>query len=192
MSPILLATAVIGLVLAIVILIIEVAFIKHQDKMRRDYFIFKKRARVLREFKEIYYSYCIYRAQNSEDIIYLLTSEKLNILSRNNFFGKNEELFNNLGLDQKYTKFLESINQLDLLFDDFSVLYSGEEVYPIQSFIFWYRAFILEIASYKKSENSSPSTLSIELKMKSLESIYGQISESFVLNKLENQVKIKG
>lgn len=195
MDSLLLATSIIGFVLALVILIIEVAFIRHQDKMRRDYFIFKKRMRALRGFKEIYYSYCVYRSHITEEISYLLTLEKLNELSRNDFFGRTEELFNNLSLNQRYQEFLEKFSRLDVLSDDFNILFTGKEAYPIQSFIFWYRSLIFEIATYKKnkgSKNCPTNTLSIESKIKKLESAYKEINETFVLSKLEAQVKIKG
>lgn len=81
-----------------------------------------------------------------------------------------------------------------MLSDDFNILFTGKEAYPIQSFIFWYRSFIFEVATYKKNKGSKTcpaSTLSIELKIKQLEAAYKEINESFVLNKLEAQIKIK-
>lgn len=100
-----------------------------------------------------------------------------------------------MSLNQRYQEFLEKFSRLDVLSDDFNIIFTGKEAYPIQSFIFWYWSVIFKIGTYKKNKGSKTcptNTLSIESKIKHLEAAYKEINEPFVINKLEAQVKIKG
>lgn len=192
MNLVLLAITTIDLFLAIVILIAGIYLVKRQDRLRHDYFLCKKRARTLREVKELYYSYCLYRADLDKETDFLLKLGKINQLARNNFFGSKLALFNQLDQPQNYIQFKEKINELDLLADEINILFPNQPAHTVETFLFWYRTLLLEIGAYKKEGDNASYVCTIEIKLKHLEEVYKTIEESFLLGELGTLVKVKG
>lgn len=195
MKFILLSITSIELLVSILALLGGILLIKRQDNKRHNYFLYKKRIRILREFKDIFYSYTLYRSSISQEIDVLLNDEKICQLTRNNFFKEKGNLFENLDCQNRYIFLQGKLNRLELLSDDFMILYDSKQSETIQTFIFWYKALLQDIASYKKGMleekvDYKKYTVSVKVKLKHLEEVYEILNESFLILELERQTKI--
>lgn len=196
MNLILISITSIELVLSVFALMGGIILIKRQDSLRHNYFLFKRRLRILREFKELFYSYTFYRESLLQENGSLMKDERISQLAKNKFFENKGDFFESLNDREKYLVFKEKLNKLDLLSDDFKLLYPDTQVEEIQSFIFWYRTLLSEIASYKRdilegNSNFSNHQLMVELRIKNLEKSFQSLNEGFTIGLLENEAKLK-
>lgn len=196
MSMIVSILATINLILAFLVLGSSILLIKWHDKLRYKHFIFKKRVRVLRQFKELYYSYELYRATQKEPSNLILDDKQLTLLLKKIFIGDKLSFYEGITQEQKEIKLQEKMNFLDRLSDDFKVLYNPKINLPIQSFIFWYRIILSDFVNYKKNLingkiEALENNLSLKTGIKQLEFYYEKINNLSLSNDLEEGVQIK-
>jgi hypothetical protein len=195
MNLILIILTTIDLLLAFLALSIGIAMIKRQDKLRYHYFLFKKRARILRQFKELYYSYELYRLGPTQNSFLFLKEEKFKQLLRNNFLGKDLSFYDEINKEENVLKLQEKLRDLDNLADDFKVLYDEKKTLPVQNFIFWYRLLVRDFGMYKKNLiegeiGTLENNMVLENHIKKIESCYGQLNDLSLFSHLESGVKI--
>ena len=196
MSIIVIILTTIDLILAVLVLGSNILLIKWHDKLIHKHFLFKKRARALRRFKELYHSYEIYRVDQKDRTDLIIDDERFKQLLRNNFIG--EENFPTSGINQEQDRieFRKKLYVLDNLADDFTVLYGSKTAMPVQSFIFWYRMILSDFLNYKKnlldhSVEALENNVSIKTGLKNLDSCYKKLDNLSLLNYLEDGVQIK-
>lgn len=178
------------LIMAILVLGLAISIIKHQDKFRSKHLLFQEKFRVLRDFKELYYSYKLYRIDQELSI-----EEKLDQLLNNNFLVNDFYFGEEKKIEQNKTKLHEKLKKLDNLESDFKLLFNEDNLLPIQSFIFWYRMFVSDFVLYriKTQEEIECSEYNTQFasEVKNLEKSYQKINELSLLRKLNNRIKLK-
>ncbi|WKB49908.1 hypothetical protein QYH60_13215 (plasmid) [Lactococcus lactis subsp. lactis] len=159
-------------------------------RFKKELVLYKKRIRIIQDFKEIYDSYCRYRVDIFEDTSDLLEHNRVGELACNKFWG-DEELFKNINCQDDYHIFQSKLCRLETLSEDFNILYEGTEGELIQSFIFWYHTLILQIGFYQNrlaegNINYARHEPSLKAKITQLEKIYKKIDENFLIEQFEN------
>lgn len=195
MNLLLITLTTIDLMLALFILVIAVVIIKRQDKARYHYFLSKKRAQILRQFKEIYYSYEIYRVDYNQNSLLAVKEENVKQLLRNNFLGKDISFYERVDEENNVLKLQEKIRSLNNLADEFKVLYGEKKTLPIQSFIFWYRLLVHDFGVYKKNilegrAGLLEDNIAIGKDINGIESCYKNLDDLSLLFRLDSEIEI--